>query len=57
MLPIRMKTKCVFELQKELMQILDIYRKILTNSEGIKLGRPVGIILGVIVVDGTPLLD
>ena len=40
-----------------MMQSLDIYRKILTNGEGIELGRPVGIILGVIVADGMLLLD
>ena len=39
------------------MQTSNIYWKTLTVSEGIELGRPVGILLGVIVSDGIPLID
>ena len=39
------------------MQTSSIYWKRLTVSEGIELGVPVGILLGVIVSNGMPLVD
>jgi len=39
------------------MQTSDIRQKTLTVSEGIELGRPVGVLLGVIASNGMPVIN